>query len=84
MGLAPIAEKPKITNMAKVKSSSKTQRTSYKVVGRTEDGVKILAPKTKPTHFTRGEMRSTISTVRREGSSGKFAERDKDAVSSKG
>jgi|tagenome__1003787_1003787.scaffolds.fasta_scaffold16758599_2 hypothetical protein len=36
---------------------------SYKIVGSTSDGVKILAPKTKPTHFTRQEIRETISSV---------------------
>jgi len=39
---------------------------SYRVVGSTSDGVKILAPETKPTHFTSGEIRETIERVRRE------------------
>jgi len=38
--------------------------TPYKIVGRTSDGVKIIAPKTKATHFTSREIRSTISEVR--------------------
>jgi len=36
---------------------------SYKIVGYASDGVKILAPKTKPTHFTRQEIRQTIDKV---------------------
>ena len=36
---------------------------SYKIVGHASDGVKILAPKTKPTHFTQQEIRQTIDNV---------------------
>jgi hypothetical protein len=35
----------------------------YKVAGRTHDGVEVLAPKTKSTHFTRREIRETIDSV---------------------
>ena len=45
---------------------------TYKSAGRTSDGVTILAPKTKPTHFTKGEMRLTIKEVRRDSASGRF------------
>jgi hypothetical protein len=39
---------------------------SYRIVGSASDGVKILAPKTKPTHFTRKEIRQTIDDVVRD------------------
>lgn len=38
-----------------------TQR--KRIVGRASDGVRILAPKTKPTHFTRKEIRQAIVDV---------------------
>lgn len=46
---------------------------SYRSVGTTYDGVRILAPKTKPTHFTASEIRTMIAKVRRESEAGKFA-----------
>jgi hypothetical protein len=39
----------------------------YKVLGTMEDGVKILMPHTKPTHFTMAEARSIMRSVRRAG-----------------
>lgn len=36
---------------------------SYRSVGKTYDGVTVLAPKTKPTHFTTEQIRSTIKDV---------------------
>jgi len=36
----------------------------YKVLGTTKDGVKILKPKGRPTHFTEKELRDAIATVR--------------------
>jgi hypothetical protein len=63
-----------IAAMAKATKPAKTSRSgTYKVAGRTRDGVSILAPKTKPTHFTAREMRSTISELRREGKIGRNA-----------
>jgi hypothetical protein len=52
--------------MAKIGSStpSASRHGAYRVVGEARDGVKILAPKTKPTHFTAKEIRSTIAKVR--------------------
>jgi hypothetical protein len=35
----------------------------YKTVGTLPDGVVILAPKTKPTHFTSRQIRATIRKV---------------------
>ena len=53
--------------MAKPKTSSKKRRRAgsgpHKVAGYAHDGVKILAPKTKPTHFTSREIRETILEV---------------------
>lgn len=68
----------KIVDMAKVTKSSKSSRSgTYKVAGRTSDGVFILAPKAKPTHFTAREMRSTITEVRRDSKSGRYMVRSK-------
>ena len=36
----------------------------YKVLGTTKDGVKILKPKGRATHFTGKELREAIATVR--------------------
>lgn len=52
--------------------SAKSSLGSYRTAGRTSDGVTILAPKSKPTHFTKGEMRSTIQKVLRDSASGRF------------
>ncbi len=49
------------------------RRGSYKIVGRTSDGVAILAPKTKPEHFTSQEMRTTIRQLR-SSQTGRFVE----------
>ena len=46
--------------------SKNRSRTHYRSVGTTYDGVRILAPKTKPTHFTTREIRRTIEKVLRE------------------
>ena len=37
----------------------------YKVLGTLSDGVKILAPKSKPTSFTTKEIKATIQELRR-------------------
>jgi hypothetical protein len=36
----------------------------YKVLGTTKDGVKILKPKGRATHFTEKELREAIAIVR--------------------
>lgn len=41
----------------------------YKTVGRTYDGVKVLAPKTKSKTFTSAEVRRTIEKALKEASS---------------
>ncbi|HUZ91759.1 MAG TPA: hypothetical protein VMU78_07650 [Methylocella sp.] len=35
-----------------------------KVLGTTKDGVRILKPKGKATHFTQKELRSAVASVR--------------------
>jgi hypothetical protein len=49
-----------------VRSSAKTGKrlAGTKVLGVTKDGVRILKPKGKPTHFTQGELRSAVATAR--------------------
>ena len=37
---------------------------SYEVLGTPKDGVKILKPKGRATHFTDKELREAIATVR--------------------
>lgn len=37
----------------------------YKVAGESTDGIPILEPKTRPSHFTSREMKSTVETVKR-------------------
>lgn len=37
---------------------------SGKVLGTTKDGVRILKPKGKATHFTQKELRSAVASVR--------------------
>jgi hypothetical protein len=54
------------------KSAKAARPASYKSVGRTSDGVTILAPKTKATHFSKGELRSTVQEVRRKSATGQF------------
>ena len=46
----------------------------YKVVGKLPDGVRIFAPKSKPEHFTSKEIKSTIVELRRNSTSGHFAD----------
>jgi hypothetical protein len=66
-----------ITRMSQVKKSTvkagrKPARAAvsggYRVLGTTYDGVKILRPKVKPTHFTLRQIRRAIETVRRSSS----------------
>lgn len=43
----------------------KTGGTAYRTIGTTAEGIAILKPKTKPTHFTTGQIRSSIAQVLR-------------------
>ncbi|WP_208245999.1 hypothetical protein WGT02_31580 (plasmid) [Rhizobium sp. T1470] len=54
--------------------SSKSDKTSgaYKSAGTLSDGVVVLTPKSKPTHFTSREIKTTIEKVRRDASTGRF------------
>ena len=55
--------------MAKKQYVLRAQSGSYRVAGQKSDGVKILTPNTAPTHFTRQEIKSTITKVLRPDSS---------------
>jgi hypothetical protein len=46
------------------KTSKAASRKDPKVLGTTFDGVKILKPKYKATHFTTGELRRAIANAR--------------------
>jgi hypothetical protein len=46
------------------KTSKAASRKDSKVLGTTFDGVKILKPKYKATHFTTGELRRAIANAR--------------------
>lgn len=45
--------------------AKKASLKGYKAVGTLSDGVTILAPKSKPKHFTSKEIKATIRDVRR-------------------
>jgi hypothetical protein len=57
---------PKSKKRARAANARSTA--TYKVVGITSDGVKILQGKTKPTHFTSKEIRETIDELKRDAS----------------
>ena len=47
----------------------------YEVVGKRPDGVRILAPRTKPEHFTTREIgRSIERVINRDSRTGRFGE----------
>jgi hypothetical protein len=58
----------------KLKAAKSLRSRSYKVAGRLSDGVSVLEPKTKPTHFTSRQIRGTISDVLRRAKAGGFGE----------
>ena len=49
--------------MSKTAKSKKLKVGGYDVVGTMRDGVRILEPVTRPTHFTRDEIRETVEKV---------------------
>jgi hypothetical protein len=53
------------TQTASSKGSKNASSGRYKVLGTLPDGVKILAPKSKPTSFTTKEIKATIQELRR-------------------
>lgn len=61
--------------------ASKTSSGSYKTVGKLADGVTILSPKAKPSHFTAREIKSTIRELRRNSRTGRFVEAEGKAAS---
>lgn len=64
------------SGMAKNGKTARSSRSgSYKVAGRLPDGVKVLEPKTKPTHFTSRELSKTIAAIR-DAKTGRFANSD--------
>ncbi|WP_024319017.1 hypothetical protein [Rhizobium favelukesii] len=64
----------KLTIPTTQRVSSKSDKTSgaYKSAGTLSDGVVVLTPKSKPTHFTSREIKTTIEKVRRDASTGRF------------
>lgn len=62
------AKKP--SKVGASKTSKAASRKGPKVLGTTFDGVKILKPKGKATHFTVRELEAAISRVRASRSSG--------------
>ncbi len=46
---------------------------SYRSVGTTYDGVKVIKPKTKPTHFTAAQVKSAVAKAMKELEAGKKA-----------
>jgi hypothetical protein len=59
---------------APARASKKASSGSYQVVGTLPDGVKVLKPKSKPTHFTSKQIRSTILEIRRKADRGEKPE----------
>jgi hypothetical protein len=60
----------KASKVGASKTSKPASRKSPEVLGTTFDGVKILKPKYKATHFTVQELEAAISRVRAARSSG--------------
>jgi hypothetical protein len=67
----------KVTRSAKNASKAVVRKTSKvashktsKVLGTTSDGVRILKPKSRPTHFTVPQLKAAISRVRAARASG--------------
>jgi hypothetical protein len=63
-------EKPRVQTTSS-KGSKNASSGRYKIVGTLSDGVKILAPKSKPTNFTIKEIKTTIQELRRSAKIGK-------------
>jgi len=68
--LAKRGEANHSSGMAKVSKKTAQSGKSYKfaagakVLGTTKDGVRILKPKGKATHFTQKELRGAVASVR--------------------
>jgi hypothetical protein len=64
-GAVPVAKKVARKRARKSSPRRVKSRPGYDVVGTTSDGVLILRPKVKPTHFTSKEILETIMKVER-------------------
>ena len=53
------------SRVAGPRPASKKPGRGYEIVGTTSDGVKILRPKMKATHFTSAEIREAINEVKK-------------------
>lgn len=65
-----VAPAKKASKVGTSKTSKAASRKHSKVLGTTFDGVQILKPKGKATHFTVPELEAAISRVRAARSSG--------------
>lgn len=52
------------------KESKGKKASAYRSVGTTSDGVRVIAPKLKPTSFTSAQIRTTIRQVLRDHRAG--------------
>lgn len=63
-----------IAHMAKLHENRRGAKSGqYVSAGKASDGVVILRPAAKPTHFTHGQIEKTVDNVR-SGGSGRFVE----------
>lgn len=62
-----------MTKAVSKKIGKTTASGSYESVGRLADGVVVLKPKSKPKHFTATEIKKTIVDIRRDATTGRFA-----------
>jgi len=53
-----------MTKRQKPSGSSAKKGSNYTVVGKLSDGVRVLAPKSKPKHFTSEQIQSAIRQAR--------------------
>ena len=65
-----------MTKLGSRKTDRTTDTSPYKSVGTLSDGVVVLLPKSKPKHFTPRQIKKTIVDIRRDGTTGQFAEAD--------
>jgi hypothetical protein len=57
---------------AKITRSIAKPATGYKVVGQAKDGIWILRPSVKPTHFSAAQARASVAKVMKESDSGRL------------
>ena len=66
----------KQTTSRSASSGSSKRSSTYKSAGTLADGVTVLSPKSRPSHFTAREIKSTIQEIRRNTNSRQFLEVD--------